>query len=64
MYGVFYRGILSNGILLHPKLMNLELIAMLEEWDRIPQRITRSLIRSFSRRYRAVIQESGGHTKY
>jgi hypothetical protein len=39
-------------------------VALLEEWDLIPQRTIRSLIRSFLRRSRAVIQARGGHTKY
>ena len=38
--------------------------ALLEEWDCIPLRTIRSLIRSFPKRCRAVIQARGGHTKY
>ena len=38
-------------------------IALREEWDNLPQRSVKTLIRSMGNRCRAIIRERGGHTR-
>lgn len=38
--------------------------ALLEEWEKIPETVTRNLVESMGRRLSAVIEQKGGPTKY
>ena len=38
--------------------------SLIQEWNRIPQNVIQTLVRSMGRRIRACIQANGGHTSY
>ena len=62
LWDLISRGLLNRQHQ-HQTLQELE-DALLEEWRVIPQKTIRRLIRSMSRRCKAVIRVRGGNTRY